>query len=462
MKLYLSKDTHTFLVDDIDVEKAQLLRDYLTYTVPYLYALRKKFPGKFDYWDGKTCFIDNNMRIAKGLWHEVYTFCKIWDIPLEIYGISKIIDDSFNMDEFKQFCLDLFKDHPVYTPYDYQIEVAAKIIKYRFSQSEIATSAGKTLISYMIFMWLKSKGFKKQLIIVPRITLVDQLIEDFNDYADGSHVFTYQEIYGGMDKTVKDVDFVVGTFQSLSKLPSPWFNEIDSLFVDECHTANATSLKKIILKVDDNLKIKYGMSGTINKDERNILLNTQSFLGPIIQNITPKYLMDNGFATPTRITAYKLNYTLDKYKEMLAEVRRNKKSPTEILSLERELVRNSDARFKFILDKVLHAEGNSLILFTDIKNGYGKRFFEYLRLNSNKNIYYIDGGTKKDIRNYYRKVMENRQVELIHLEINNKRYTFDSHDEVKLINGIIKKAKDIVENDEIDDNFLIEYEQADK
>lgn len=413
MKLLLSKDKRFFLVTDINIDEANLLRDHLSHIPHYYWVLKKRYPWKYDGWDGKKYFIDKNMQIPRGLWSEVYAFCKQHNIPLEMTGSSYIRDTNFDFKEFEEFCLGLFKDHEVYTPYDYQIKAAAKIVKNKFNQSEIATSAGKTLISYMIFMWLRKQGFKKQLIIVPRLTLVNQLIEDFNDYANGKYEFTYQEIKGDTDKLKKEVDFVVGTFQSLTKLPKSWFQEFDSLFVDEAHNAKCTSIQKIIIKNDANFRVKYGMTGTVD-DGRDIMLSTQSFLGPLIQNITPKFLIDNGYATPIHVKAYYLKYLPYKRCKWLQELRVQKKdTAVETFALEKDIVRDSTDRFYFIVNKVLEVSGNVLVLFSDIKNGYGKRMFEYIKSNTSKRVYYIDGGTKEQIRDYYKKVMEDDDAILV-------------------------------------------------
>lgn len=234
MKLLLSKDKKFFLIQETSVEIMDALREHLHYVPAYYWVQKRRDPYKFYGWDGKKYMIDAHNRIPRGLWHEIYVFCKKNDIPLEIYGATHLREQKFNYKEFKEFAEKLFEDHPYYFPYDYQIKSAALILRNKYSQSEIATGAGKTLISYIIFMWLKHLGYQRQLIIVPRINLVDQLVEDFNEYANGAHHFTYQEIMGGTSKLKEDVDFVVGTYQSLSKLPKDWYSEVDSLFIDEC------------------------------------------------------------------------------------------------------------------------------------------------------------------------------------------------------------------------------------
>lgn len=84
-------------------------------------------------------------------------------------------------------------------PRDYQIETAWKLIKYRYSVSEVATSSGKTLISFMIFAYLKQKGLiRKFLMIVPSTNLVFQGSEDFEDYGLHKLGSKIQQIGGGI------------------------------------------------------------------------------------------------------------------------------------------------------------------------------------------------------------------------------------------------------------------------
>lgn len=184
--------------------------------------------------------------------------------------------------------------------------------------------------------------------------------------------------------------------------------------VANCHYTGAKSIQNVILKVDENLKMKYGMSGTINVKEREIYLHTQSYLGPIIQNIEPRELIDGGFLPDINFNVYKLDYLSEGHKEKLRDVRiQNAGDGSASLLLERNVIRNSKIRFDFITDKILNAKNNSLVLFSDIKNGYGKRIYEYLKVHSDKRVHYIDGGTNKKIRNHYKKIMESNDTILV-------------------------------------------------
>ena len=63
----------------------------------------------------------------------------------------------------------------MYKRQDYQIEAAFNILKFRKCLSELATSAGKTLISFLTVAYmLEKQKAKRILFIVPNVSLVVQ------------------------------------------------------------------------------------------------------------------------------------------------------------------------------------------------------------------------------------------------------------------------------------------------
>ena len=78
---------------------------------------------------------------------------------------------------------------------------------------------------------------------------------------------------------------------------------------------------------------------------------------------------------------------------------------SKLLKQEQEFVNNSYTRLKFIADMAIKMAKNTLIIFCDVKGGYGKKLAEYIKDNSDKNVYYVDGGTPSNNREYYKKCM---------------------------------------------------------
>jgi superfamily II DNA or RNA helicase len=137
---------------------------------------------------------------------------------VSIEGLDRIIDLSFNEEHFIEWAELFFKDHPKYKPRDYQVESAAAILKNRICTSEIATSAGKTLITFLVYGYLKSIGkLNKMLIVVPNTSLVMQMKDDWEDYNNEKIKMKIRQVYGGAKDDDPTADIIVGTFHSLTK-----------------------------------------------------------------------------------------------------------------------------------------------------------------------------------------------------------------------------------------------------
>jgi hypothetical protein len=85
--------------------------------------------------------------------------------------------------------LDLHSGGVSIEPYDYQMEALYLAIKYNRLVLLAATSAGKSLIAYMLVRYyemLSNDDGKKILLLVPSQMLVDQMYADFKDYSSAN------------------------------------------------------------------------------------------------------------------------------------------------------------------------------------------------------------------------------------------------------------------------------------
>lgn len=355
-------------------------------------------------WDGYISFIDKYNRIPAGLWNELNDICKKFNLEIEIDGLKELIDFDFDEQDFRTWVTEFFSDHPTYKPRDYQIDACIPIMKYRRTISEIATSAGKTLIMFMIFGYLlERKKSKKMLIIVPNTNLVLQTFEDFEIYNNGKIKYFLQMIHGGTDKTKKDIDLIIGTYQSLVKREREWFDGIDAVCVDEAHHAQASSIKKILINCYDS-RYAYGLSGTMLQDGSTEALTVQAYLGPQVNNISANFLIQNKYATAIFVKHVRLNYLEHEARVKLEQLRSRKTEieGSKMLDLEKRLVIENRPRFVFVCDFIIRSTKNSLVLFQNVKDKYGRKIYDYIRENtSDKEVFYVDGGTGIDLREDY-------------------------------------------------------------
>ena len=408
IKFNLSEDNQWLILAQCteEVEKKQVELS-LTKKIHnwYFHPLVKK-----KIWDGSINFIDKRgpfWKIPIGLWSEVLEIGKEYGYEFHIEGIENLFLTDLKLEDFKAWVDEFFKDSDI-EPREYQIEAAWKIVKFRYSVSEIATSSGKTLISFMIFAFLKSQGYiRKFLMIVPSTNLVIQGTEDFEDYGIDQIGSKIQQIGGG-SKMREGCDVVIGTFQSLVKKDREYFEEFDAVFIDEAHHTNSTSIKKIMSNCM-HTGWRFGLTGTLTKRGSADHLTIQQYLGPVLVEISPDFLFRNNYATPVAIKIVILDWLSAEYKDKMAELKSSseKMEGNDLYNLERKLVISNKARLNYIVDFINKTSKNSLVLFQSVKDEYGRNIWNGIReTNSSKEAFYVDGDTNEQLREEYKSRME--------------------------------------------------------
>jgi superfamily II DNA or RNA helicase len=360
---------------------------------------------KKGWWDGKISYFKSNRYLPAGLWHDLVELGKTYDFPVTISGIERKFDKSIDKQEFVDWVNEKWANSKR-KPRDYQIETAFQIIKYKCCLAELATSAGKTLIIFMVFCYLlERQKSKKILMIVPTVDLVVQSSEDFYEYNTESVNMNLQiqQIFAG--SVIRDgSNIVVGTYQSLVKKGKEYFDSFDTVVVDETHKAKSTSIKNILEKCEEADR-KFGLSGTIPKPGSLDRLTIMAYTGPIISSIRADYLIEQGHITPCEVYAIEMNYASNEVRDGFRTLhQRSEEDRKKLLNLEQNYAIQSEARLEFITDMILKNHKNSLVLFYRIE--YGNKIYERLRQKSDRRIFYIDGGTDKDLREYQKTNLE--------------------------------------------------------
>ena len=409
MKLELTEDKKFFKVVESSQLEFEQLESSFTKKPDNWFILRKKLP----HWDGDIRFVDRYGRIPIGLWGEVKKLAKKFNFPLIIEGQEKIINSDFSESDFESWVVDFF-EHSRITPRDYQIEGAKRVLKFMNCTEEISTSGGKTLISYMIFRYLiDRKLIKKMLYVVPNVGLVEQTEDKFYEYEEkcGVKDIPWKSvcIYGGSKRrNEEEANIVFGTYQSLSKKPDEYFFNFDAVCIDGTHHAKANFIKQILVKCY-NGKLKFGLTGSLPKEGSCDSFTIQASLGPEVYSISSHQLIEEGNATPVHVVGIEMDYLDDSVKKNLYDLRMQKstdKDGVKLLNLEKQIAREERKRLLYVCDIISRAKKNALVLFSDIKNNYGRDVYNWLRENTEKMVYYIDGSTTPDRREFFKKRME--------------------------------------------------------
>jgi len=400
MILTLTDDNQFLRIDDATEIELDQIRISLTKRID---SWRFHPLVKRKIWDGYISYIKDDKWIPAGLWQYVMTVCKEYNFELKIEGIKRLIDVDINEDQFNEWAVDLFKGSK-FTPYDYQLEASYNILKFRRCLAELATAAGKTLISFLTVAYmLEKQKATKILFIVPNVSLVVQAHEDFHDYNHKNRIdLRIQQIFAG--QTVKNnKNIIIGTYQSLVKKDKTYFTEFDAVIVDEAHGANSISTKDILAKCV-NAKYKFGLSGTIPKEGTLDKLTLMSQTGPLITEVKASFLQEQGFIAKCVVKVIEMNYATPKQRTAFMELAQNRYENKDVFTLEQNFVITSKARLDFVSSVISRIPRNSLVLFHRIE--HGQKLYEKLRQETNKRVYYIDGGTATDIREDYKKKME--------------------------------------------------------
>ena len=407
MDISLSRDKKFLIIEECTEAEYEQLKISLTKKIDgwrFHPLVKKKL------WDGNISFIKGN-KIPAGLWKELNDICKEFGFSLKMNGVTALFNKEINQDEFEDWALDLMDGNEI-TPRDYQMNAAFRILRYRRCLAELATSAGKTLISYLVISYMLEKlQMKKILFIVPNVSLVLQATEDFDSYNHRDRIpIKIQPIYSGA-KIKKSSNIVVGTYQSLVKKDAEYFQQFDAVMVDETHKAKSLSIRKIM----DNCwhcDYRFGLSGTIPKNGTVDRLTLMSAMGPLITNVDANYLQQKGHVTKCNVTVLQMDYAGDEQKAAFSFLSKRPDDRKKLYSLEQNFVISSDKRREFIVKTISKTSQNSLVLFHRIEQG--EKLYNDLRQLDGKMVYYVDGGTDKEIRELYKKKMEkNKNVILV-------------------------------------------------
>ena len=399
--IILSKKDEVYLKVKCEPSIGQELNDHFSFDVPGakfhpLYRSRM--------WDGKVRLYSMfTQELYVGLKSYLEHFCKERDYTIDY---SNYIEqaDAVTYDQIKEFCLSLqlaSKGEPIEVR-DYQIDAVYQAIHDGRRLLLSPTGSGKSLILYCLLRW-NLQSDRKQLILVPTTSLVEQLYSDFQDYSSingwkaSEHCY---RIYGGHEKS-NEFDVVISTWQSLYKLPKQFFAMFDVIYGDEAHNFKAKSLTSILNKCTKT-PYRVGTTGTLDGTKTHKLV-LEGLFGPVYKVTTTKKLIDNKQLADLEIYNIILEYS--------EEVRKACKGfdyQKEIDFIVQNVQRN-----KFIRNLALKQEGNTLVLFQYVEK-HGKVLHEMIKEKAGeRKVFYVSGETDVTVRESVRAITEEESNAII-------------------------------------------------
>jgi len=191
---------------------------------------------------------------------------------------------------------------------DYQVEIINRFLENPQCLQEIATGAGKTIITAALSHAISDYG--RSIVIVPNKSLVTQTEKDYVNMGLDVGVFFGDRKEFGRRHTIC-------TWQSLNVLLKntknheaeitihEFLEDVVCVIVDEVHMAKADALKTLLTGVMSQVPIRWGLTGTIPK-EKYEAMSISCCLGNVIGKLSASELQEQGVLAQCHVNIVQL------------------------------------------------------------------------------------------------------------------------------------------------------------
>lgn len=380
------KDEVNIKFENLDLDMRKLLSKKFKYQVPYARHLPAVRLGR---WDGCIAFFQLGGSTYLNLLPEILPILdqKGWEVELDDqrqaqkqFSFNEVNEETYSHIKWP-------KGHPAAGQpillRDYQVEIINGFLNNPQCLQEVATGAGKTLMTAALSSSVEPYG--RSVVIVPNKSLVTQTEADYINM--GLDVGVY---FG--DRKEWNKTHTICTWQSLNSLfkksrdgdvedidtfgIEKFFDNVVCVIVDEVHMAKADALKTMLTGVMANIPLRWGLTGTVPKEDFEFQAIRCS-LGEVINRISASSLQDKGVLAQCHVQILQTQETQD-YKNYQSEMAHLVTDP---------------ARLDWIADQInkMRLTGNTLILVDRITSGQ-----ELIsRIN---NAVFVSGNTKASQR----------------------------------------------------------------
>jgi len=293
------RDEVNVKIEGLDLSDRTALVKKFKYEIP---GARYQPSVRLGRWDGKVAFFQLGGSSYINLLPEIIEYLESRNYDIEIEDLR---DYSTNF-SFNQVTEDTFSDtlwpkgHPQegkpIVLRDYQIQILNNFLANPQSIQEVATGAGKTIMTAALSKSVEPYG--RSIVIVPNKSLVTQTEDDYVNM--GLDVGVY---FG--DRKEWGKTHTICTWQSLNVLLKntqagigdvtiqDFIEDVVCIMVDEVHMAKADALKTLLTGVFARVPIRWGLTGTIPKEDYEFV-SLRCSLGDVIGKLTASELQEAG------------------------------------------------------------------------------------------------------------------------------------------------------------------------
>jgi superfamily II DNA or RNA helicase len=376
------RDEVNVKIEGLELDTRRALVNKFKYDVPYARYLPAVRLGR---WDGKVSYFQLGGGTYVNLLPEILSTLEEYNYDIELddqrdyrttFEFEEIREDSFAETVWPKGHPNA--DDPVMLR-DYQVEIVNNFLKNPQSIQEVATGAGKTVMTAALSWAVQSYG--RSIVIVPNKSLVTQTERDYRNLSLDVGVYFGDRKEPGHQHTIctwqslnillknsrdQDTDVTIGEF----------LEGVICVIVDEVHMAKADALKTLLTGVMATVPIRWGLTGTVPKEE----FESQALLvslGPVINRLAAAELQEQGVLAQCHVNIIQM-----------VDVVEHTNYQSELKYLLEESGR-LDAMASLI--QQVNSSGNTLVLVDRISAGEAL----VSRLN---NAVFVSGGTKSGER----------------------------------------------------------------
>ena len=305
------RDEVNIKIEGLELDVRRALVNAFKYDVPgarYLPAVRL---GR---WDGKVSYFQLGGSTYVNLLPEILPILEKFNYDIDLddqrdysttFTFEPVTEQTFSHIVWA-------KGHPLEDKpmelRDYQVEIINNFLENPQCIQEIATGAGKTVITAALSNAVAPYG--RTIVIVPNKSLVTQTEKDYINMQQDVGVYFGDRKEWGRQHTIC-------TWQSLNVLLKNTKNSVGDVsigefledvvcvIVDEVHMAKADALKNLLTGVMSRIPLRWGLTGTIPKEPFEFQALRCS-LGPVINQLSASELQDRGVLAQCHVNIVQL------------------------------------------------------------------------------------------------------------------------------------------------------------
>ena len=373
------RDEVNVKLEGLDVSVRKKLVDKFKYEIP---GARYQPAVRLGRWDGKVPFFNLGGTTYINLLPEILPILENLNYDVELEDVRDY-STHFEFDEITEntFAHKTWpKGHPQegkpIVLRDYQPEILNNFLRNKHSVQEVATGAGKTIMTAALSQSVERYG--RSIVIVPNKSLVTQTEADYKNL--GLDVGVY---FG--DRKEIGRTHTICTWQSLNIMLKntkagdaeveigDFIEGVVCIMVDEVHMAKADALKTLLTGVFAHIPIRWGLTGTIPKED-HARISILCSLGPVVGRLSASDLQEAGHLANCHVNIVQLIDHVE-YKEYQQELK---------------YLLETTGRLTYMRNLILrvNATGNTLVLVDRVATG--KLLVEYL----GDQAVFVSGATK--------------------------------------------------------------------